>query len=318
MRKQNLIKTSILIFILTMLPGCTDKQGEGKSPSNNEQDVRPVVYVSNYPLQYFVERLARWVEVRFPAAVASDPAFWKPMSENVSAMQQADLIILNGASYEQWLKNVSLPPSRLVNTTAGLSDRLIPLAKSTTHSHGLEGEHEHSGTAFTTWLDMQLAIEQVRAITVVLSARWPEYETQLEQSFTAVERDLLELDEQIANVVQVAQDRPVIFSHPIYQYLQKRYGINGRSVHWEPDEMPNRVMWAELPPLLVDFHAKWMIWEEKPMPEIVTRLKSMGIVSVVFDPCAGAPSQEDFLSIMKTNIEALRIAYGDGGEQFSE
>lgn len=65
------------------------------------------------------------------------------------------------------------------------------------HSHGLEGEHEHSGTAFSTWLDMSLAVEQVGAITVALSARWPEYETQLEQSFTALERDLLALDEVI-------------------------------------------------------------------------------------------------------------------------
>ncbi len=83
------------------------------------------------------------------------------------------MIILNGASYEQWLKNVSVPPSKLVNTTAGLSDRLIPLAKSTMHSHELEREHEHSGTAFSTWLDMSLAVEQVGAITVALSAPWP-------------------------------------------------------------------------------------------------------------------------------------------------
>ena len=304
-------KASILIFALTMLPGCSDEQGGGKSPSNNEQNARPVVYVSNYPLQYFVERMAPWIEVRFPANVSGDPAYWKPTPQQVSAMQQADLIILNGASYEQWLKNVTLPHSKLVNTTAGLNDRLIPLAGNMTHSHGLEGEHKHSGTAFTTWLDMSLAIEQVRAITVVLSARWPEYETQLEQSFTGLERDLLALDEQIANVVRVAQDRPVIFSHPVYQYLQKRYGIKGRSVHWEADEMPNEVMWAELPPLLVDFHAKWMIWEGKPLPEIVTRLKSMGIQSIAFDPCPARPSQDDFLSVMKANIAALRIVYGD-------
>ncbi len=32
---------------------------------------------------------------------------------------------------------------------------------------------------------------------------------------------------------------------------------------------------------------------------------------LVFDPCADMPSQEDFLSKMKTNIEALKTIYGD-------
>ncbi len=311
MRKQNVTKASIIIFALTMLLGCSDEQGEGKSPPNNEQNARPVVYVSNYPLKYFAERMAPWIEVRFPANVSGDPAYWKPTPQQVSAMQQADLIILNGASYEQWLKNVSLPPSKLVNTIAGLSDRLIPLADNTTHSHGFEGEHEHSGTAFTTWLDMSLAVEQVRAIADTFSARWPEHETQLEQSFTALEKDLLELDEAITKIVRVTQDRRVVFSHPVYQYLQKRYGINGKSVHWEPDEIPDEAMWQELNKLIRDYPAKWMIWEGEPLPEIAARLESMGIQSVVFDPCAGMPSQEDLLLIMKTNIEALKMVYGN-------
>ena len=59
-------------------------------------------------------------------------------------------------------------------TTNGLEERLIPLQKEATHSHGLEGEHEHSGTAFTTWLDPTLAAEQASAIKEALAARWPQ------------------------------------------------------------------------------------------------------------------------------------------------
>jgi len=59
--------------------------------------------------------MAPWIEVRSqPMCQEIDPAYWKPTPKEVSAMQQADLIILNGASYEQWLKNVSVPPSKLV------------------------------------------------------------------------------------------------------------------------------------------------------------------------------------------------------------
>ena len=39
----------------------------------------PTVYVVNYPLQYFTQRIAgNHVQVVFPAPPDEDPAFWKP------------------------------------------------------------------------------------------------------------------------------------------------------------------------------------------------------------------------------------------------
>ena len=159
---------------------------------------------------------------------------------------------------------------------------------------------------------MDLAVEQVRAIADAFSARWPEHKAQLKQSVTALEKDLLLLDEEITKIVRVNQDQPVFFSHPVYQYLQKRYGINGKSVHWEPDVMPDEAMWQALNKLISDYPAKWMIWEGIPLPAIVTRLESLGIQIVVFDPCAGSMgSQKDFISRMKINIKTLQKVFGN-------
>ena len=46
-------------------------------------------------------------------------------------------------------------------------------------------------------------------------------------------------------------------------------------------------------------------------PNRSEELKAMGIESVVYDPCAGEPSQEDFISSMRINLEALRKVFGD-------
>ena len=160
-----------MMALAVILAGCAENEDVEPSGRPEATDL-PVVYVSNYPLKYFAERIAApWVDIRLPVPEGEDPAFWKPKPEAIQAMQRADLVVLNGASYESWLKTVSLPPSRLINTTRGFNDRLIPLAERTTHSHGLEGEHEHSGTAFTTWLDLNLAAQQVRAITDAFSTR---------------------------------------------------------------------------------------------------------------------------------------------------
>jgi len=90
-------------------------------------------------------------------------------------MQEADLVVVNGAGYEGWLEDVSLPTSRLVDSTAQARDRLIAIVSTETHSHGLEGEHEHTGTAFTTWLDPTVLIAQARAVGEAFEREWPEH-----------------------------------------------------------------------------------------------------------------------------------------------
>ena len=299
--------TWLMMLSLLMLIGCAEKEDEGAASSSSDQT--PVVSVSNYPLQYFTERLASWIDVRFPANVAGDPAYWKPSAQDISAMQKADLIVLNGASYETWLANVSLSQAKLVDTAAGLTDQLIPLNGHTTHSHGLEGEHEHSGTAFTLWLDLKLAQAQVQALNNTFASKWPNRSAEIKQSTIDLIRDLELLDGQLKAIVSVAADRPVLFSHPVYQYLQKRYDMNGKSVHWEPDALPDEALWKELMELLKNHPAKWMIWEGTPLPAITERLSEMDIMSVVFDPCAGKPEQGDFMSVMKQNVAELQKVY---------
>jgi zinc transport system substrate-binding protein len=224
-------------------------------------------------------------------------------------MQAAELIILNGASYERWLGRVSLPQTKLVDTSAEFRDRLIPLEGTFTHSHGPEGEHEHTATAFTTWLDMTLSIEQARAVKEALVARWPEGKTRFEEQYAKLEKDLQGLDDDIRAAVASAPQQIVLFSHPVYQYFQRRYGIEAKSVHWEPDQAPDAKMWTELREMLKTYPARWMIWEGEPKSAVVGQLRELGVESIVFDPCRTAPDAGDFLTVMRQNIESLQRAY---------
>lgn len=49
-----------------------------------------------------------------------------------------------------------------------MKEKYIPLKDVATHSHGPEGEHVHTGLAFTTWLNFQMAIAQADAIRMKL------------------------------------------------------------------------------------------------------------------------------------------------------
>jgi len=43
--------------------------------------------------------------------------------------------------------------------------------------------------------------------------------------------------------------------------------------------------------------------------EQVERLKSMGVGSVVFDPCGNVPEQGDFFTVMQQNVENLKMVF---------
>ena len=98
------------------------------------------VYVVNYPLKYFAERIGGDnIQVVFPAPQDVDPAYWTPDLATIGAYQQADLILLNGAGYAGWIDKVSLPRAKLVNTSKKFQDRIITIKGAVTHSHGPGG-----------------------------------------------------------------------------------------------------------------------------------------------------------------------------------
>jgi len=295
---------------MVLLVGCgagtSEKPAAEKAAETTEIGT---VEVSNEPLAWTVRRIAApLVEVRFRAADVPDPAYWKPSADDVLGMQQADLIVLNGASYESWLKDVSLPTSRVVDTSAAVADRLIRIEDVVTHSHGPEGEHEHTGTAFTTWLDPTLLAEQARAVRTALGLRWPEHDALFADRLAALETDLEALDAELEASVAWVGDRPLVFSHPVYQYLQRRYGLAGDSVHWEPDAVPDDAQWRELAHLQDHHPARWMVWEAEPLPATREALAERGLGVIVVSPCATPPAEGDFLDVMRANAARLREA----------
>jgi zinc transport system substrate-binding protein len=294
----------ILIVTAILLVACTDNEPAGIDSTSSQG--KPVVMTSNYPLNFFTHEIAgENIEVSFPT-IEGDPAMWAPSGEDASKLQNADLLILNGAGYETWLAFTTLPDGLILDTTANMQDMLLPIENETVHQHGPAGKHSHQGTAFTTWLDPQLAIEQARAIMQGLSRLAPEQSELFNLNFEILKQRLLQLDQSLAQAFADLGPQPVIFSHPVYQYLQNRYGINGRSMHWEPDTEPGTRDWIDFGNLLREHPARLMIWEASPSDSVRGKLDQMGVQSVVFNPAGNQPDQGDYFLIMEESLRRLK------------
>jgi zinc transport system substrate-binding protein len=312
MRPEN--ATSLITKLLFFFALCLATVGlDLVSAAEGEPTRKLNIYVVNYPLKYFAERIAgEHATVVFPAPADQDPAYWMPDASTVSEYQRADLILLNGADYAKWVRKVTLPRFRTVNTSAGFKNRYIQSTEVVTHSRGAEGKHAHEALAFTTWIDFDLAGKQAKAIAKALSREKPDLGSVFERNYDILARDLLKLDRNIKAIVSKNQSQPLVASHPVYDYFSHRYGFNIKSVHWEPNEIPTAEQMVELQSILQDHPAKWMIWEGEPNPVTAKKLEAMGINSLVFDPCGNVPDQGDFFSVMRQNVENLETAFING------
>jgi len=232
-----------------------------------------------------------------------------PDADTIAAYQKADLILLNGANYAKWTSKVSLPRSCLVDTSRGFRDSYIREEAGVSHSHGPAGDHSHGGVAFTTWLDLRQAAQQAVAAAAAFARKRPDAKARIDRNLGSLKADLLALDQRIAEMTGSDPDRPLLASHPVYQYLAWRYGLNLKAVMWEPDEVPTERQWSELEGILREHPAKWMLWEGEPEEQSVEGLRALGVESVVLDPCANRPEIGDFLSVMSNNAENLKRVF---------
>ena len=129
------------------------------------------------------------------------------------------------------------------------------------------------------------------------------------RNFTALEADLLGIDQEIQSIVGTRPDLPLVVSHPVYQYFQRRYGLKLQSLMWEPDEVPDEARWTGLEQILKEHPASWMIWEGEPLPQSVERLRGLGVESIVFSPAANRLEEGDFLSVMRQNVMNLQRVF---------
>ncbi|MBT5927410.1 MAG: zinc ABC transporter solute-binding protein, partial [Verrucomicrobia bacterium] len=200
----------------------------------------------------------------------------------------------------------SLKVSSLHDTAATFNAPFIKLEDAIIHQHGPEGEHSHEGFATTTWLDFELAAQHANSIFLAMKKRWPEHTDSMQNNHALLQKDLKELHDAMLEIKKQIGNIPLLASHPVYQYATRAYNLNIHSLHWEPDATPDANEWQTFDMFLSNNPTKWMIWEDTPTKETQAKLSQRNIEWIVFRPQGGAIKNDDFLSIMRANIEALK------------
>jgi zinc transport system substrate-binding protein len=264
-----------------------------------------LVACASYPLACWAARLGGGrISVLFPVPAGTDPSFWRPGISDMTAIQGAGVIALNGAGFSTWTTRALLPRSRTINTSAGFADRLIR-TETVTHSHGGAGEHAHTAKASHTWLDCALAMEQADVLVKAMMRQMPD-----RTSVIATERDRLlaylsALDARAAGIGRDAAEIAIMAAHPRYQYLAAANGPFLAALEWDAHEDPSGAQWTIVDALLAETRARLFIWQAEPSAALRDRMPAVGPSDVAFAPLANRPGDCDFLSVMAASLDRL-------------
>ena len=248
------------------------------------------------------------VEVRPLAPVGTNRGTWNPTPSELATLLDKDLILIGGR--EPWTDTAALPSNRTIAFDERLDSNLIETDTVVTHSHGPDGAHSHRGTAPNPWLDPDLAAAMSNGIRDAYVQLAPIHQDTFNANDSLWRRRLAEAAATIEIAVNTQPTRPILFATDGYQYLQRRYGINGRHLDWTDFETLDAEALVELRGALTTHPAEHLICPEAPSDEIVEALRADGVECVVF-PLPGSTSPPvDLITVLEAGGAALNRVYG--------
>ncbi|MBM0233012.1 zinc ABC transporter substrate-binding protein [Micromonospora sp. STR1_7] len=273
------------------------------------------VVAAFYPLQFLAERIGGdAVRVTNLAKPGAEPHDLELTPSQVGQVTEAELIV--------YLKGFQPAVDDAVAQNGG--DRTFdvtsvqPLLDATAAGHDHEGAGEHAEEENTGGKDPHVWLDPTRLATIGdqfaqrLGRADPDHAADYTARASALRADLTALDGEFNQGLATCQRREIVTSHAAFGYLADRYrleqvGITGLS----PDVEPSPQRLAQVIEEAKEHKSTTIFFETLVSPKVAETIAGqVGAKTAVLDPIEGlaAGSNGDYLSVMRTNLQALRTA----------
>jgi zinc transport system substrate-binding protein len=223
-----------LAMVATLYTGVQQQASPSSSATTaaKEESSRLKVVTSFYPLYDFASHVAGdRAEVSSLIPPGIEPHDWEPTPGDVTRARNADLLIINGAGFENWASGIGA--KALVNTTEGLD--LGPAQKD---------EEGHVGVNPHVWLDPVLAKHQVDVIRAALARADPANAAYYDENAKKFSSELDALDSAIRQELASCTKSDFISFHDAFKWFSERYGLvqhNIQGVSPEGEVLPQKI-----------------------------------------------------------------------------
>jgi zinc transport system substrate-binding protein len=272
----------ILIYVAALAAGCG-----GSDEGSGEKQVA----ASFYPLAFAAEEIGgERVDVVNLTPPGTEPHDLEPTPSDVRELKSADLVLLLGHGFQPQLEDA-----------AGEGDEVVDLLD-TPGLNRFENDDPH------VWLDPARYELIARRIGDELGA------TASAEAFVA---RLKALDSDYMRGLANCVRDDLVTSHDAFGYLAERYGLNQIPITGlSPEAEPSPKDLSRVVDLVRSTRATTVFSETLVSPRIAEAVASeTGAGTAVLNPIEGlepseAENGEDYFSLMRSNLAALRAALG--------
>ncbi|HET7531772.1 MAG TPA: zinc ABC transporter substrate-binding protein, partial [Nocardioidaceae bacterium] len=194
---------------------------------------------------------------------------------------------------------------------------VVELEPADAEAHEGEAEEEHAAHAGSDvdlhfWLDPERMSTLAAEVARQLSEADPGNAAAYEANLAALEGDLSDLDADYQEGLSACEVDTVVVSHDAFGYLEK-YGLHFEPIAGlSPDAEPSAARMTGLADLVEQEEVTVVFSETLASPALAETLaRDLGVETGVLDPIEGlsdATADEDYLSLMRTNLDELRAA----------
>lgn len=315
-RKKGVSLLLAAAWALFMLTGC-----QGGSIENKAQKNQPlggpqqlVVYASFYPMYDFAAKVGgEHIELHNMLPSGTEPHDWEPSAQDMLNLEQADVFIYSGAGMEHWAEDVirALDNTEIVVVNASQGIELLPGA-SPAHEGAQHAVSEHDPHV---WLNPLYAKKQMENIKDALVLADPTYAPEYERNYQRSAEQMNELDQLFRQTLSALPNKSIVVQHKAFAYLCDRYGLEQMGIQGlSPDQEPDPVRMAEIVDYAREHQVTTIFFEEMASSKVAqTIAKELGAQTSVLNPLEGLSEEElaakeDYLSVMKKNLQALAQA----------
>jgi len=310
-KRQKLFVAATAIIVLTAVFASAFYSQQNRTESDELK-----VVATFYPLAFFAQQIGG-EEVAVTQLISDNTEVhtWQPSFADILAVDEAEVIIYNGASLDHWfeeeiLSNIDSSNKIIVETTRGV--QLIE----TETEHSDEHEHEHEGLYDPhTWISPFLAKQQAQSIYEALIQKDPDHEGYYSERWQNLKTRFEELDNNYLTGLSTKSKEDVFVAHAAFGYLADRYGFKQHGVIGiSADEQPSAQVYANLVDMMME-HETYVVYvdpvyTEESVQTLKNDLESrtdqkVQILKLYF--MLGSIDGLDYFGQQEKNLENLKI-----------
>lgn len=270
------------------------------------------IATSFYPLQFALEHIVGDLGTVTNIGEGKDPHDLEPTTQNILALQKADLVVLQGADFEPWGDDVM---ARLeadgVPVVIATAD-IVLHENEDEHDHEHEEDHGHNHGAFNphTWVDPVLFSQSVEHIAHEVATIDPANADVYRANAKTLLDELTILDTEYKTRLASCELDEVITTHDAFSYVAERYNFETHSIAGlSTQDTPSVTTLAELKEEAEEGIGAILLEENSVTAYGETLARETGLQTLSINPIAYIiPAGEDYLSIMRSNLDTFATA----------